>query len=55
MVSESYLYRKLLGEVGTKKKCGGSQSSGNSTDDTEAMEEHIRELQKGKKGACRQG
>ena len=40
--------RKLLGEVGTKskKKDGGSQSSGSSTDDSEAIEEHIRELQR---------
>ena len=48
----TFIERKLLGEVGTKKKKkrGGSQSSGNSTDDTKAMEEHIRELQKeGKK------
>ena len=42
--------RKLLGEAGSsrKREDGGSQSSGSSihADDTEAMEEHIRELQK---------
>ena len=46
--------RKLLGEAGSKrkKKGGESRSPGSSihADDTEAMEEHIRELQKeGKK------
>ena len=46
--NHTFIERKLLGEVCTKKKKkgDGSQSSGNSTDDTESMEDHIRELQK---------